>query len=103
MNAGHTASLAEQRQSIREQLSAQRREIARALAPDASTGTHYPRSLTMRLLSRRPVVLLARVAALVTTSRMVGSVPAALIVAHLLRAAFAAYATTKPHDDSHLR
>jgi hypothetical protein len=98
MNARHAASLAEQRQSIRELLSAQRRQIARALAPDVSTGSHYPRSITMRLLSRRPVVLLARVAALVTTSRMVGSVPAALIVAHLLRAAIAAY-TTKPHDD----
>ena len=102
MNARHAASLAEQRQSIREQLSVQRQQIARALAPDVSTGAHYPRSLTMRLLSRRPVVLLARVAAFVTTSRMVGSVPAALIVAHLLRAAFAAYAT-QPHDDSHLR
>jgi hypothetical protein len=59
-----TGTLAEQRQEIRERLRAQRHRIARQLAPAGEAQSLYPRSMTMRLLIRRPD-LVARLLALI--------------------------------------
>jgi hypothetical protein len=49
--------LAAQRQEIRDRLLAQRQRIAQQLAPGGDARGVYPRSMTMRLLIRRPELL----------------------------------------------
>ena len=84
-------ALSAQRVLIREQLHAQRQRIAEQLAPTitAAARGHYPRSVTMRVLSRRPVPLLVRSVALVAGARLAGSVTGILVLVNLLRSALA--------------
>ncbi|MDP9140203.1 MAG: hypothetical protein M3O62_05340 [Pseudomonadota bacterium] len=50
--------LAEQREMLSRQLQVQRQQIGQELAPIAGTNSDYPRSMTMRLLIRRPVLVI---------------------------------------------
>jgi hypothetical protein len=58
MSSPADISLLEQRQSLRLQLQAQRQVIARQLGPDSAINGSYPRSRTMRFLTRQPVPLI---------------------------------------------
>ena len=103
MTAGSGPSLAEQRQSIRAQLRAQRQRVAERLAPVAGFQGRYPRSVTMRLLLDRPD-LLARLAALISGARVAVPVRAILVLVNLLRVAAAvdapkALAAPQPGND----
>jgi hypothetical protein len=67
------ASLAEQRLALRQRLQAQREEIVRRLGPAPAIDGGYPRSMTMRLLVRRPDLaagLLAGLASLLVGRRV---------------------------------
>lgn len=89
MTAEPQASLAEQRQSIRDQLQMQRQVLARQLAPPVDIQGRYPRSMTMRLLIHRPE-LVARLVALLAGARFAGKVSAILLVIGKLRSAVSA-------------
>jgi len=89
MTAEPQASLAEQRQSIRDQLQMQRQVLARQLAPPVDIQGRYPRSMTMRLLIQRPE-LVARLAAVLAGARFAGEVSAILLMIGKLRYAVAA-------------
>jgi len=94
VTAGEEPSLADQRQSMREQLQAQRQRIAEQLAPGADAG-RFPRSFTVRLLVRQPE-LLFRLLVRVPRARLVGSIIAILVLVRLLRAHAAAGAQVGP-------
>ncbi len=81
-------SLAEQRQSIRRQLQLQRQVVAQRLAPTATTGGGYPRSMTMRFLIQRPE-LVTRLLKLIVGARLASSIAPLLALLHLLPAAIA--------------
>ncbi|MBI2801083.1 MAG: hypothetical protein HYX63_12540 [Gammaproteobacteria bacterium] len=97
-------ALSAQRLLLRGQLHAQRQRIAEQLAPTtAEARGRYPRSVTMRLLNRRPVALLARSVALVAGARLAGSVTGILVLVNLLRSAIAVKArkpAASPHSKS---
>lgn len=57
MSSTPDISLLEQRQSLSRQLQAQRQVIARRLEPDSAMNG-YPRSRTMRFLTRQPAPLI---------------------------------------------
>ena len=84
-------ALSTQRLLIRGQLHAQRQRIAEQLAPTTTAAARgrYPRSVTMRVLKRQPVALLARSVALVAGARLAGSVTGILVLINLLRSALA--------------
>ncbi len=80
--------LVEQRQALRERMRAQRQIIAKQLSPAPEFDGGYPRSKTMRFLTRRPglaVTLLAEFAALLAGARYVKSMTAASAVARIVR------------------
>lgn len=82
--------LVEQRQALREKMQAQRQLIADKLGPAAEANGSYPRSKTMRFLTRRPgmaVALLAEFAALLLGARYAKSITAALALARIARSA----------------
>jgi hypothetical protein len=62
-------SLAEQRQSLRRRLQAQRRLIARKLGPESAMNGSYPRSRTMRFLTQQPVLMIRLLISLATLRR----------------------------------
>jgi hypothetical protein len=62
-------SLAEQRQSLRRRLQAQRRLIARQLGPESAMNGSYPRSRTMRFLTQQPVLMIRLLISLATLRR----------------------------------
>ncbi len=76
-------TLAEQRQSIRQQLQLQRQVVAQRLAPTASTGGGYPRSMTMRFLLQRPE-LVTRLLKLIVGAHLASSIAPLLALLHLL-------------------
>ncbi len=102
------ASLAEQRQSVREQLQLQRQVVARQLAPPVDIHGRYPRSMTMRLLIQRPE-LVARLVALLAGARFAREVSAILLMIGKLRSVIVARerkalpappAATRPYQGS---
>jgi len=60
MNSSTEVSLVEQRQTLRLRLQAQRQLIAHQLGPTPEVNSGYPRSMTMRFLTRRPAALAIR-------------------------------------------
>ncbi len=50
--------IVDQRQVLSHQLQVQREQIGQALAPVSSVNRDHPRSMTMRLLIRRPVLVI---------------------------------------------
>jgi hypothetical protein len=54
MTADSDSSLLEQRQRLRHRLQEQRQIIAQRMGPASELHSGYPRSFTMRLLTRRP-------------------------------------------------
>ena len=102
------ASLAEQRQSVRDQLQLQRQVVARQLAPPVDIQGRYPRSMTMRLLIQRPE-LVARLVALLAGARFAREVSAILLMIGKLRSVIVARerkalpappAATRPYQGS---
>jgi hypothetical protein len=80
-------SLAEQRQVLRSKIAMQRQVIEQQLEPVASA-SGYPRSMTMRFLSRRSlptVKILAGAATLLVGARFIKSTTAALALLKVLR------------------
>ena len=57
MSADDAGSLAGQREELRDRLRAQRQRIALELAPAEPSQDAFPRSLTMRVLIRRPELI----------------------------------------------
>lgn len=83
-------TLAEQRQALRQQLQAQRRLIAGQLGPAPEGNGAYPRSKTMRFLTRRSALaatLLAELVALLVGARYVKSMTAVQAMARIVRSA----------------
>ena len=80
--------LDDQRRLLRARLLAQRRIIARQLGPEPARDDHYPRSRTMRFLTRRPALaatLLAELATMLLGARLLRGVTRAMAVARLVR------------------
>jgi hypothetical protein len=69
MIASTEQSLSEQRHALCLQLQAQRELIGQQLGPAASASRNYPRSLTMRLLTLRPGLIVSLLAGLATLIR----------------------------------
>jgi len=70
------ASLVEHRQMLRRQLQEQRQLIARQLGPASEVNNGYPRSMTMRFLTRRPGLatsLFVEIATLLIGARFIKS------------------------------
>ena len=82
-----SASLAEQRQVLRSKIAIQRQVIERQIEP-AAYADGYPRSMTMRFITRRSVPavkILASVATLFVGARFIKSTTAALALLKVLR------------------
>lgn len=101
MTATRQTVLAHQRQILRRRLLAQRGVIAHQL--DAGGGgverAAYPRSMTMRFLTRRPALagrLLSEAAALLLGARLLKSVALALVVVGIVRSVAAVRPAAKP-------
>lgn len=80
--------LNDRREFLRQQLLAQRIEIARKLDLTSAENNRYPRSMTMRLLTQRPelaVELIIELVALLVGARFFRSLNTALAVARLLK------------------
>jgi hypothetical protein len=77
------------REALRAQLHAQRRVLALRLAPDGAAPGRYPRSVTMRVLLRRPELLVA-LAQRVAGVSFIKPVATLLLVAHTVHGAIAA-------------
>ena len=70
MNPQMERELEEQRTALRLQLQAQRAVIAQQLEPPYGVRGHFPRSMTLRMLTRWPgltATLIARVAKVLTS------------------------------------
>ena len=70
MSSDFARSLADQREELRDRMRAQRERIALELAPADPSQVVFPRSMTMRLLIRRPD-LIARL--LMAATRLIRS------------------------------
>jgi len=57
MSAAREPSIEAQRQELRTRLQAQRRVIARQLRAGNGAHTEFPRSMSMRLLTKRPQLI----------------------------------------------
>lgn len=88
MSTDTPASLAGQRDALREQLRAQRQALALRLNPaDGAVGgrmSNYPRSITMRWLIREPE-LVGKVVGHLVGGRAAAAIPAVFLVVRLLR------------------
>ena len=88
MTTPTTRSLAEQRLELRQRLLAQREQIARQLQPASQAINRYPRSKTMRLLTRwqaLPIGVVAGAARFLPGGRLVASVVTAITLAQVVR------------------
>ncbi len=82
--------LVEQRQALRKKMRVQRERIARELSHVPAANTGYPRSKTMRFLTRQrgvAVTLLAESAALLLGARYAKSMTAVMAIARIMRSA----------------
>ena len=83
-------SLVAQREKLRQQLQEQRKLIARQLSSGSKGNNGYPRSATMRFLTKRPVLvsgLLAELAILLTGARLFKLLGALLALVKILHPA----------------
>lgn len=90
-------SLAAQRRALRQKLRSQRQLIAHRIDPEPSHSSEFPRSVTMRFLLRRRVLVARVLLELLTVlmgARLLKSVAAALFLARVLLSAPAAIAPT---------
>ena len=91
MTAQAEVPIEQQRQALRERIRAQRGLIAEQLGPppEADDGS-YPRSKTMRFLTRSPataVTVLAELAALIVGSRHAKAATAVMALSRIVRSA----------------
>lgn len=90
MSPDTAASLAGQRDALREQLQAQRQALALKLNPAggavAAASSNYPRSITMRWLIREPE-LVGKVVGHLVGGRAAAAIPAVFLAVRLLRSA----------------
>jgi len=70
MTSATQPSLEVQRQELRTRLQAQRRLIAEQLSIGSSASQAFPRSLTMRLLTKRPQMIVKALGGLVGLLRL---------------------------------
>jgi hypothetical protein len=85
--------LDEQRRALRDKMRVQRQLIADQLGPGQEANGGYPRSRTMRFLTRRPgmtVAILAELAALLVGARYAKSMNTILAIARIARSAASA-------------
>ncbi len=90
--------LAEQRESLRYRLSAQRRQIAIRIDPP---NVAYPRSVIMRFLTQQPALaarLFVGIATLLIGARYLKSITSAWTVAQLVRSAASSASPRLPPD-----
>lgn len=90
MTPNPDASIEVQRRELRERMRSQRRLIAERLGPPAEADAGYPRSKTMRFLTRRPglsFTLFAELAALLVGARYAKSMTAVMALARIVRSA----------------
>lgn len=88
MSSRAANALIEQRQALRRRLSLQRLRIGHLLAPAAGHSV-FPRSMTMRFLTRRPAVamrLLSEIGLLLLGPRLVRALGTGLLLARIGRA-----------------
>ena len=69
MSAPTAQSLSEQRHALCRQLQAQRELIGQQLGPTTGASRGYPRSMTMRLLTQRPGMIVSLLAGLASLIR----------------------------------
>lgn len=82
----------QRRQALRERIRAQRGLIAEQLGPPPEADGSYPRSKTMRFLSRSPamaVTALAELAALIAGTRHAKAATAVMAISRIVRSAAA--------------
>jgi hypothetical protein len=82
----------QRRQALRERIRAQRSLIAEQLGPPPEADGSYPRSKTMRFLSRSPamaVTVLAELAALIAGTRHAKAATAVMAISRIVRSATA--------------
>lgn len=87
MTSPTNRTLDEQRRALRQQLLAQREHIASQLQP-AHSSNQFPRSRTMRFLTRWPALptgVVAGAASLLTSGRLAASVVTAVTLAQAIR------------------
>ena len=90
MNTETVMSLEEQRLALRLRLSLQRQRLRHLLTPASSAADTFPRSMTMRLITRRPAAtfrLISQVALLLLGPRLVRGLGGALLISKLLYSA----------------
>lgn len=88
-------SLAGQRRALRQKLRSQRQLIAHRIDPEPTASSEFPRSMTMRFLLRRRVLVARVLLELLTVlmgARLLKSVTTALLLARVLLSAPAATA-----------
>ena len=88
MNQKRNESLADQSETLRQKLAAQRQVVGFNLGPTTSTSADYPRSLTMQFLLKRPdlvLSLLAPITRLMARSRLLRSAPVMLLMIIIVR------------------
>jgi hypothetical protein len=66
MSSTTAISLAEQRQSLRRRLQAQRQVIGQQLGPESGVNASYPRGRTMRFLTQQPTSIVRLLVGLAT-------------------------------------
>jgi len=85
-----SASLAEQRQQLRERLGAQRQQIVQQLEPAHEANGGYPRSKTMRFITEHSTLagsLFTGAATLLVGARYLKSIAAAAAIIKIVRTA----------------
>ena len=90
MNPKPDVSIEEQRDALRKRMQLQRQVIAEKLGPPPEADTGYPRSKTMRFLTRRPglaLTVFAELMALFVGTRHAKAVTAATALSRIVRAA----------------
>ena len=90
MSAPEDLARVELRQALRKEMRAQRELIAKQLSPGPEIDRGYPRSKTMRFLTRQPglaFTLFAESAAFLVGARYARSLTAVMAIARIIRSA----------------
>ena len=90
MSAPEDLARVELRQALRKRMQVQRELIAIQLSPEPEVDRGYPRSKTMRFLTRQPglaVTLLAESATFLVGARYARSMTAVMAIARVMRSA----------------
>lgn len=88
MSTHRNIPLAEQRQLLRRQLLAQRQLIAQQIAHAPGAKNGYPRSMTMRLLTQRPALvikLITSITTLLVGARLISAISTTLSLAKVVQ------------------